>query len=187
MIQERSLCLLLGALLLMALGGTVATAQAEAPERVASCTSCQQLEESCMRNCSMLETRGAAAACRMACTSVADSCSWDEPITLSSEDVVAMGLAEGPSALASACNSTTPCPPEYGSCAGWSAYSNCGDGICGTFKFCGDPPWCYEPDLCFGPALYQERERFRVCFNSTGQSCTEYQRLVPSVPTSCGC
>ena len=111
MLENQNLSLLCGAFLLMALGGTVATAQEAAPERAATDSSCQLFEESCSRNCSALEVRAEAISCLMACARVAASCPTDEPVTLDSERLVAMGLAEGPSAFSSACNPTTPCPP----------------------------------------------------------------------------
>ncbi len=185
MLRWRMLRLLFGAFLLMALGGTAATAQVATSERLTSCLGCQLFEESCTLNCSALESKDEAMTCLLACVQVAAACSCDEPVTLSSEKLVEMGLAEGPSGLKAACNSTTPCPPEYSSCASWSSYSDCGAPICGTFKFCGDPPWCEEPSLCFGPAQRQPQERFRVCFNSSGQSCTEYQQRINLV--GCGC
>ncbi len=194
MFKSQMLRLLFGAFFLMALSGTAATAQTLAPELAAtrepaaSCLGCQQFEATCTANCSALETQEVITTCLLACAKVAATCSCDEAVTLSSEDVVNWGLAEGPFdgiGLKAACHSTTPCPAEYGSCGSWSSYSDCGDPYCGIFKFCGDPPWCYEPDLCFGPATRQRRERFRVCFNASAQSCTEYQQT--NYPVSCGC
>ena len=173
---------LLGALVLAALGVAV-------PAQAANCGGCGVIQENCASNCLGQEGKDELLACLMACDNAAAACSCDEPVTLRSEDVVRQGLAgqgRSWSALsAGACNSTTACGPAYPSCASWSGYSDCGDPYCGIYKFCGDPPFCEEPDICFGPALRTLRERFRVCFNASGQPCTEYQQI--SVVLGCGC
>ena len=68
------------------------------------------------------------------------------------------------------------------SSAGWSGYSDCGDPICGIYRWCGD---CGDPFGCWDQATRQRQERFRVCFNQFGQSCTEYQNVL--VLVACGC
>jgi hypothetical protein len=86
------------------------------------------------------------------------------------------------STAAAACHSTTPCGTAYPSCGSWSGYANCDDPLCSAAANCGNP--CTGP-LCFGPAVRQFQERFRVCFNASGQSCTEYQQTFPVL--HCGC
>lgn len=85
-------------------------------------------------------------------------------------------------AKADACHSTTPCGAEYGSCASWSGYTDCDEPLCGIYRWCGD---CGDPFGCWDLATRQRRERFRVCFNSLGQSCTEWQNTL--VLVACGC
>lgn len=178
----RMIHFLLGFAVLLVLG-------AAAPADAAGCRGCEVFGESCTTNCLELNDRNQLAACLSACDGAAAACSCDGPATLSSEEAVRLGLAEGPSSLGGACHGNVSCPAEFSSCAGWSSYSDCGDPFCGTFKFCGDPPGCYEPDICNGPALRTYRERFRVCFNGAGQSCTEYQQNLDPMPVGmqCGC
>lgn len=83
---------------------------------------------------------------------------------------------------ADACHSTTPCGSAYPSCASWSGYSDCGDPLCGIYRWCGG---CGDPFGCWDEATRQRRERFRVCFNEFGQSCTEWQNTL--VLVACGC
>jgi hypothetical protein len=176
----RYLTVFLGVLAVAALG-------AAAPAAAASCGGCGVILEHCNANCQGLKAKDEVVTCLMACDNAAAACSCDEPVTLRSEDVVAMGLAAGGQGwLTEACHSTTPCGPAYGSCAGWSAYYDCGDPYCGTYKWCEDPPFCEAPDICFGPATRTDRERYRVCFNASGQPCTEYQRITGSLQ-GCGC
>jgi hypothetical protein len=173
----------LGALLLTALALLAA-----APAQAAGCPACGVLQKSCTTSCLGVEDKQVIP-CLLACDNAVAACSCDDPVTLRSEDAVRLGLAGqhpgGFGLKAGACHSTTPCGSAYPSCAGWSGYSDCGDPFCGVYKFCGDPPFCEEPDLCFGPATRTFRERFRVCFNAQGQSCTEYQRI--NVVLGCGC
>ncbi len=83
---------------------------------------------------------------------------------------------------AGACHSTTPCGSQFGSCAGWSGYTDCDDPVCGIYRWCGD---CGDPFGCWDLATRQRQERFRVCFDSLGNSCTEWQNQL--VLTACGC
>jgi hypothetical protein len=85
-----------------------------------------------------------------------------------------------------ACHGNVSCQPNYPSCASWSGYSDCGDPFCGLALGCGEEI-CDEWGFCRpgrGPAWRQPRERFRVCFDQFGNSCTEWQQ---SVSISCGC
>jgi hypothetical protein len=107
-----------------------------------------------------------------------------EEVTLRSEDVVAQWpwLSTATAAAGAACHSTTPCGSAYPSCASWSGYSDCGDPFCAIAKGCGQP--CGDP-ACLGPATRQPRERFRVCFDALGNSCTEYQNILGVVGCYC--
>ncbi len=181
LLMDRSL---LGALVVTALALVAA-----GPAQAADCPACGMLQKNCTAGCLGVEDKRVIP-CLLACDNAVAACSCDDPVTLRSEDAVRLGLAGGPrqsgSAFkAAACHSTTACGPSYPSCASWSGYSDCDDPWCGIYKFCGDPPFCEEPDICFGPALRQNQERFRVCFNSLGQPCTEYQRI--NFVLGCGC
>lgn len=180
---------LIAALLLLVLS----TAAVQAQET--TCRSCASAQERCSVNCLGREGK-AMGACLIKCDNAAAECSCDEPATLNSEDFVArFGEQPGPGAkpeaglklvtdFSVACHSTTPCGSAYGSCAGYSSYSDCGDPVCGLTMGCGE---CDEWGHCqaAGQGLKQLKERYRVCFNSTGQSCTEYQRT--QVTLSCEC
>lgn len=83
------------------------------------------------------------------------------------------------------CQAASTCPAEYGSCSSWSASTLC-DQTCGGIGFCiCRPVWSEE---CQGvPAEPKGRDSynsFRVCFNASGQSCTEWQQ---TSYTYCGC
>jgi hypothetical protein len=170
-------------LLISVLSFAVATPATAATAKAGNCSVCGVSQERCTANCLGREDDDDRLACLMACDNAAATCSCDEPVTLRSEDVV--GAADGgPSPYTQACHSTTPCPPEYSSCASWSSYVDCDDPWCGVYRYCPDPPYC-ESGLCFGPALEQNQERYRVCFNQQSDSCTEYQRT--TVRLGCGC
>jgi hypothetical protein len=77
----------------------------------------------------------------------------------------------------STCHAAKTCP-GYGACTGWSALAYCND-TC-TKRCCHDGPACNEPDI--GGTVY--RERYRICFNSAGASCTEWNLQAQYV---CGC
>ena len=175
------------ALLVLVLSSAAAQAQA------AKCRPCALAQERCSVNCLGREGK-AIGACLIGCDNAAALCSCDEPATLNSEDFVAR-FGPQPDARAQAglrvvtefsgaCNSTTPCDSSYGACANWSGYSNCGDPFCGWAVGCG---LCDEYGQCEpgGQAMNQFVERYRVCFNELGQSCTEYDRQQFS--TDCGC
>lgn len=168
------------ALLLLTLSAAEAQAQA------GRCRPCEAAQERCSVNCLGRDDKDQIGACLIRCENAAALCSCDEPATLSAEEyverfnpglVVAAVIGEG-------CNSTTPCGTEYGACTNWSAYAACGDPFCGPSTACKT---CDEWGQCTaaGPAMKQFRERYRVCFNSLGQSCTEWQRT--STTGTCGC
>jgi hypothetical protein len=181
---------ILGFALLVVLPGLAAADESAAPGRAfaavvpaqaARCGACALAQESCSAKCFGREDKAGVVACLTGCDNAAATCSCDAEVTLSSEDLVAK--MPWLSDKAAACHSTTPCGSAYPSCASWSGYSDCDDPFCGVYRWCGD---CPDPEFgCFGPALRQRRERFRVCFNELGQSCTEYQRT--SVVLGCDC
>jgi hypothetical protein len=153
-----------------------------APAQAERCRPCEVVHERCSGNCFGLD-KGEVGGCLMACDNAATTCSCDEAVTLSSEDFVARFGSSVAIDFAAACHSTTACGPAYPSCASWSGYSDCDDPFCGSVNGCGEE--CGEFGPCFGPGMKQRRERFRVCFNAQGQSCTEYQRTLLSL--GCGC
>lgn len=112
------------------------------------------------------------------------------PSTAPTVEMVRAALVGDPQQMANAigvmaaCHATTPCGSSYGACTAWSAAINCGTPACGGV--CG--PLCPSNDpLCERPqALLQPRERYRVCFSSSGAQCTEWQRL-SSTALSCFC
>lgn len=157
---------------------------AEVPAQTASCGPCEVAQERCSASCVGREDMAEVQACLIACDNAVAICSCDEAVTLRSEDVVVKSPWRSTTALLAACHSTTACGSAYPSCGSWSGYSNCDAAFCGIGPACGD---CSDPmSACQpGPAMRQRRERFRVCFNSLGQSCTEYQRA--TITLSCGC
>jgi hypothetical protein len=138
------------------------------------CVACSDVaQERCTTNCFGLPGKAERASCL---------CSCDENVTLRSEDLVAR-MPWLVDSLTAACHSTTPCGSAYPSCASWSGYSNCDDPFCGFANHCGEE--CPEFGPCPGPAMRQRQERYRVCFNAQGQSCTEYQLTLLNL--GCGC
>lgn len=164
---------------------------AEVQARAVRCGPCDTAQQRCSVNCFGLAD-SEIGSCLVGCDNAAAICSCDEAVTLRSEDVVAK-FAEAaksakspwpdPTASAAACHSTTPCGSGYSSCASWSTFIDCGDPYCGFAIGCGECSGgqC-EPG---GPGTKQNLERYRVCFNSQGQQCTEYQRS--SITLYCGC
>jgi hypothetical protein len=146
----------------------------------ASCRACALVQESCYGKCFGLEDKAGMKACLVRCDNAAATCSCDEAVSLRSEDLVPFAW---PSHTKAACHPITSCQPDYPSCASYSSYSDCDDPFCGFGPQCGDD--CPEFGPCPGPALKQRRERFRVCFNAQGQSCTEWQRTM--INLGCGC
>lgn len=153
--------------------------------QAAGCDTCDVALEQCAAGCTGLAAKAERVQCLLGCDNAAARCSCDTPVTLRSEDVVALRgldiLLAKPTPDAVACHSTTACDSSYGSCASWSGYVDCGDAFCGVGRFCGE--CIVEP--CPGPALKQYQERYRLCFSAQGQSCTEYQRILTTL--DCGC
>jgi hypothetical protein len=118
--------------------------------------------------------------CLTACDNAAATCTCDQAVGLRSEELVNF---EWPSMAKAACHGTVSCQPYYPSCASWSGYSDCGTPWCGSAKC--ECEYIEGHLFCFpGPAWKQNRERFRVCFDQWGNSCTEWQQTVTSY---CGC
>jgi hypothetical protein len=172
------LSLVIIALLLLVSSAAAVQAQAVA------CRACAIAQERCAVNCFGRDDKKEMRACLIGCDNAAALCSCDEPATLNSEDYVARFGLGGVTGLKAACHSTTPCDSSYGSCANWSTYTNCDDPFCGLVLGCGE---CDEWGHCAagGPGIKQWRERYQVCFNELGQSCTHYQRTASS--GGCGC
>jgi hypothetical protein len=94
-------------------------------------------------------------------------------------------------ALAASCqptNTNSCVNAGYSSCAAWSDYYDCGELSACTFGVCRRCE--IDPDLgriCYpAPGQQQGRNRYRVCFNAAGQSCTEYELLTQRICTNCG-
>lgn len=105
---------------------------------------------------------------------------------------VAEALAEAELALADACqpdNYNACVAAGFGSCSAWSATADCGPLEC-------DPEYglspCYTRVCAFGTcenvpdgATFTQVQKYRVCSNPLGQSCTEW--MVTSRRVKCGC
>jgi hypothetical protein len=99
-------------------------------------------------------------------------------------------LADDPAAMRDAavalagCQAATTCPSQYASCSSWSAPALCAQacnlGAC-ICRPIGSPECEGEVPEPKGSESYNA---FRVCFNSSGQSCTEWTK---STYTVCGC
>lgn len=173
---------ILAALLVLVLSAPAVQAQP------AKCRPCETVYERCSANCFGGE-KGEIGSCLRGCDNQAATCSCDEAVTLSSEEFVAkFGSSAGSPGpvtdFAAACHSTTTCGTAYPSCASWSGYSDCDDPFCSSVRGCGENCDEFDP-LCLGPGMKQRRERFRVCFNALGQSCTEYQRTQVNLGCEC--
>lgn len=156
--------------------------QAVAPPQAAGCNACAFAYQACSSACFSLEEKAGVGKCLTSCDNSAAQCSCDQSSNLRSEDLVNF---EWPSLAKSACHGTVSCQPNYPSCASWSAYSDCGTPICGTGAHCGECEWIEVKWFCGpGPAWKQNRERFRVCFDQFGNSCTEWQQ---TLIVTCGC
>ncbi|MHA7632210.1 hypothetical protein [Corallococcus sp. M7] len=79
----------------------------------------------------------------------------------------------------------------YGACTGWTTATDCGPTTC-------DPEYglspCYQRDCTEGPcqniplgATFQSTQKYRVCSNPLGQTCTEWNVLVDNRRVKCGC
>ncbi|KFE70156.1 hypothetical protein [Hyalangium minutum] len=92
---------------------------------------------------------------------------------------------------AAACMAAKTCTNlGYNSCGSWSATYNCGSlSTCNTFDTaCRDCQ--YSPDIGAVECTYlggqnQGKNRYRVCFNSAGASCTEYEYTSTKVCGGC--
>ena len=146
---------------------------------------CAVAYEACSANCAGLGDPESLSACSIECDNAAALCSLDEEPALSSEEYLAFSGHPAIYTKAGACHATTSCPAEYGSCAAWSGYSDCGDQFCGISTSCQQCDPSGWPCLAGGPAQKEYRERYRVCFNEQMEGCTEYQRV--SLTLSCGC
>lgn len=173
--------------LLVVLPGLAAAGERVSPERAAAvlppqarCAACVSAQKRCSATCFGRDDEAGLGACLTACDNAAATCSCEDGVTLRSEDIVAARpeLIEN---LTGTCHSTTSCQPAYPSCASWSPYSPC-DEFCGTGNRCG--LGCPNPGFCPGPATIDRVERFRVCFDQFGNSCTEWQ---VTTLTFCGC
>jgi hypothetical protein len=90
-----------------------------------------------------------------------------------------------------ACVGTKTCTNlGYGSCGSWSAISNCGSlSTCNSLDTaCRE--CAYSPDIGAVECDYlggqnQGRNRYRVCFNAAGASCTEYEYTTVKVCGGC--
>jgi hypothetical protein len=171
-----------------AASGSAARGRAEGaavlPPQAARCGTCLVAQKRCSVDCFGRADKSSLTACLIDCDNAAATCSCDEQVSLRSEDVAASfpWLAKV-ATKADACHSTTPCGSAYPSCASWSGYSDCDAPFCGIYRWCPDD--CAEDFGCWGPALKQRQERFRVCFNAQGQSCTEYSST--QITLGCGC
>jgi hypothetical protein len=116
----------------------------------------------------------------------------EERIIAPTPEMLDAALFGDPEAMAavvplSGCQAPSTCPSQYGSCSGWSNWAQCSLS-CNSNPWCGcgpehpDEPPC-EPNPYETSALVTSN-RFRVCFNSQGQSCTEWNRGFSSY---CGC
>jgi hypothetical protein len=179
--------LILGFALLLALPGLAAADEnprsssrartdfeAIAPAQ-AKCAACAIVHKSCSETC-FRQDKAVMGQCLTACDNAAANCSCDQAVGLRSEELVNF---EWPSMAKAACHGTVSCQPNYPSCASWSSYSDCDDPFCGFAPKCGE---CTCDEFrCFcgpGPAQKQRRERFRVCFDQFGNSCTEWQQIL---------
>ncbi len=158
-------------LLALAPGAAVAAAR---------CGPCVDAQKACAVGCFDRTDKAGFVACMMGCDNAAALCACDGQASLRSEDFVRSAGWRG--VAKDACHGTVSCQPNYPSCAGWSGYADCGDPQCGIYRWCGD---CGDPFGCWDLATRQPRERFRVCFDQFGNSCTEWQGTL--VLVACGC
>jgi hypothetical protein len=158
-------------------------AQLEAQVQAAKCRPCQVAQERCSVNCFGLADKKAIGPCMVGCGNAAAFCSCDDQATLSAENAAALFGLNAVLPPSSACNSTGSCGSAYGACTNWSGGYPCGDLYCGAAFGCGlCDEWQCEST---GPAMRQEWESYRVCFDQHGTPCTEYVRSVST--EGCGC
>lgn len=170
--------------LLLVLSAAAIQAQDQAQVQAPKCRPCQVAQERCSMNCFGLADKKAIGPCMVGCGNAAAFCSCDDQATLSAEKAAALfGLNAVALPPSSACNSTTRCGSAYGACTNWSGGYPCGDLYCGPAFGCGlCDEWQCEST---GPAIRQDYESYRVCFDQQGTPCTEYVRS-PSIE-GCGC
>lgn len=157
--------------------------RAAASSQAKSCPSCALVHQKCFGTCFADVEKEQIGSCLTACNNAAALCTCDEEVTLRSEDLVELGLV---SINKNACHGYVSCQPNYPSCAGWSDYSTCGEPYCQDQFGCGECN-CDEFGICYcgrGPARFVPYERFRVCFDQFGNSCTEWY---PRTIYNCGC
>lgn len=156
--------------------------EAVAPPQAAGCGLCAFAYQTCSSTCFGLAEGRDMGKCLTGCDNAAKMCTCDDPVDLRSEDLVGF---DWPSQTKASCHGTVSCQPNFPSCASWSAYSDCGTAYCGNGPKCGECEWIEGHLFCGpGPAWRQSRERFRVCFDQYGNSCTEWQQ---TLQITCGC
>lgn len=156
--------------------------EAVAPPQAKSCQLCAFAHRHCSAACFSLAEKGGMGKCLTQCDNAAATCTCDQTVTLRSEDLVSH---EWLSQNKAACNEPVSCQPDYASCAGWSPYSVCGDSFCRNRIGCSqecDGPYCWPTS---GPILIESWERYRVCFDQFGNSCTEWQSTTTSTCNAC--
>lgn len=84
-----------------------------------------------------------------------------------------MAAAMGPLDV---CQAASSCDASYGSCTNFSAWAACGSMSCRA--------GCYHNPLERDGTGSQTYNRYRICFNSAGQPCTNWEQ---STQTWCGC
>jgi hypothetical protein len=149
------------------------------PSQAASCDSCALAYQKCFATCFTDSSKRVQAACLTACDKAAARCTCDGAAILRSEDLVRWGLV---SITKDGCHATSLCPSSFASCAGWSPTTACGPTYCQNETWCGacGDNGC-DPS---GPANYTPYEKYRVCFDPFGNSCTEW---VSFDAGNCGC
>jgi hypothetical protein len=143
-----------------------------APPPTIGCQSCALAFDKCFATCFAHLGKRTTGACLTACYKAAVTCTCDGAVTLRSEDLVEWGLVS--LNKEEACHGPVSCQPNYPSCAGWSPLYACGEPSCvqGSYTCLGcDEESCPEPPT----VLAHHSERFRVCFDQFGNSCTEWQ------------
>ncbi|HEX6198850.1 MAG TPA: hypothetical protein VF150_01195, partial [Thermoanaerobaculia bacterium] len=138
--RSSLLLTLMAALPCLLLMGAAAHAQ---PEELDG--ACIVALDVCSSSCNDLDDRAQTVGCLSRCDKAASVCLGDEEPTLSSVEYLAHWSDGLVFEAAGACHSTTPCPPEYGSCASWSTFQDCGDPFCGISTLCKE---CDEWGLC---------------------------------------
>lgn len=107
---------------------------------------------------------------------------------------LAKATAEAVLGLAVACqqdNYNQCVAAGYGSCSSWSVSTECGDSFCEVDY--GLSP-CFIRNCSEGPcqniplgATFQPTQKYRVCSNPQGQTCTEWSVIQYGNRVKCGC